>query len=300
MIDDQFTPDEQVLIEQLQNAPQPALKPAAFDAIRQRMFEAMDNPLPPQPSQPGGVNLPRPVFIALTVGLIGLVTVIIILAAILLGGTPASSVSPTSGQTPTQIESTGVTISPAVTSTTIQLSNTPSASDTPDSTATQTPMANPTTAIPIPSEELTLTGTPSDIQDMMIVVEGPVSDIQLNVITIYDLEIVLQPDDPILSLIQIGDEVRVEGVVEENEGVIVVVAVTVTSINVEVFVGDNGQVWRDSGDCSNPPPDWAPANGWRRRCEGGGGNSGGGNNGQGGNPGGGNGRGRGNNDDDDD
>jgi hypothetical protein len=38
---------------------------------------------------------------------------------------------------------------------------------------------------------------------------------------------------------------------------------------VEVDVNVNpqsGEVWRDKGNCQNPPPDWAPANGWRRRC----------------------------------
>ena len=44
-----------------------------------------------------------------------------------------------------------------------------------------------------------------------------------------------------------------------------------------------GEAWRDRGNCSNPPPPWAPAHGWRRRCEGGGGsgNSSGGSNSRG-------------------
>jgi hypothetical protein len=35
-----------------------------------------------------------------------------------------------------------------------------------------------------------------------------------------------------------------------------------------VAVSGNGQVWRDEGNCDNPPPSWAPAHGWRLRCEG--------------------------------
>ena len=32
---------------------------------------------------------------------------------------------------------------------------------------------------------------------------------------------------------------------------------------------ENGPgIWLDNGNCNNPPPDWAPANGWRARCEG--------------------------------
>jgi hypothetical protein len=33
-------------------------------------------------------------------------------------------------------------------------------------------------------------------------------------------------------------------------------------------VVDN-QVWRDDNECGNPPPPWAPAHGWRRKCGGG-------------------------------
>jgi hypothetical protein len=50
---------------------------------------------------------------------------------------------------------------------------------------------------------------------------------------------------------------------------IVIVAINITVINVEVFI-NNGQFYRDDSSCGNPPPPWAPANGWRRRCEGGG------------------------------
>jgi hypothetical protein len=45
------------------------------------------------------------------------------------------------------------------------------------------------------------------------------------------------------------------------------VAVTVVFVNVDVYVF-NDEVFRDDENCSNPPPDWAPAHGWRRRCEG--------------------------------
>lgn len=43
--------------------------------------------------------------------------------------------------------------------------------------------------------------------------------------------------------------------------------------------------WHDDGTCNNPPPNWAPASGWRRRCAGGsqGTNPGGNNPGQGNN-----------------
>lgn len=110
---------------------------------------------------------------------------------------------------------------------------------------------------------------------VIIVVEGPVIAININVITIYDFDIVLAEDDPLLSVIVVGDIIRVEGLIDELGTfetdvniTIVIVAVTIIFVDIDVFILD-GDIWRDSGNCSNPPPPWAPANGWRRRCEGG-------------------------------
>lgn len=48
----------------------------------------------------------------------------------------------------------------------------------------------------------------------------------------------------------------------------------------EIFAGEDtpagtpnansvtASAWYDDGTCNNPPPDWAPASGWRRRCGG--------------------------------
>lgn len=119
-----------------------------------------------------------------------------------------------------------------------------------------------------------------DNMAVIIVIEGPVQQIIGNVIVIYNIEIEVDDDDPILTVIQVGDVIRVEGE-QLVGGVIVVVNIIFIDIDV-VIVGD--VVWRDSGECGNPPPPWAPASGWRARCE------------RGEHPGGG----RGNDDDDDD
>lgn len=123
-----------------------------------------------------------------------------------------------------------------------------------------------------PTPEATPEATPSVTTPgqlpITIIIEGPVQEINVNIITIYDIDIRLDEDDPALTVIQIGDIVRVEGDVEDDSsGMIVVVAVTVVVINVDVNVA-TGESWRDEGNCNNPPPPWAPAVGWRRRCEG--------------------------------
>jgi hypothetical protein len=143
-----------------------------------------------------------------------------------------------------------------------------------------------------PTGTITPTPTPGT-GPVTIIIEGPVQAININIITIYDFEIIVDPADPILTIIRVGDIIRVVGDIDDfdddEDTTIVIIAITVIVVDVDIVIDDGGEfVWRDEGDCSNPPPPWATANGWRRRCEGGG-NPGNGN---------GNGRGRGNDDDD--
>ena len=99
-----------------------------------------------------------------------------------------------------------------------------------------------------------------------VIIVGPVEAIHDNIIVVYGSEIALDPNDPLLTAIELGDVVRVEGDLEEGETVFIR-AVVVIIENVDVFVGDSGDVWRDDSSCGNPPPPWAPAHGWRRRCD---------------------------------
>ncbi len=194
-------------------------------------------------------------------------------------------------------------------------SSTPTPEATPEATPEVTPEATPQVT-PSVTPQVTPTATPTAAPPgqlpITIIIEGPVQEINVNIITIYDIDIRLDDDDPALTVIQIGDIVRIEGDVDDDDssGMIVVVAVTVVVINVDINVA-TGESWRDQGNCNNPPPPWAPAVGWRRRCEG---NAGGGSGGGSGNvtiiidnddddddgPGRGRGPGRGNNDNDDD
>ncbi|MBE0691406.1 MAG: hypothetical protein IH587_14905, partial [Anaerolineae bacterium] len=147
---------------------------------------------------------------------------------------------------------------------------------TPVPTATTTPTLEPT-AGPSP------TPTPVNGGGVVVVIEGPVEAININIITIYNINIVVNVDDPALAVIQIGDLVRVEGeFVDEDDDLsewvridsdtqinITIIAITIVIVDIDVNIGSDGAVWRDPGNCDNPPPPWAPAHGWRRRCEGG-------------------------------
>lgn len=116
------------------------------------------------------------------------------------------------------------------------------------------------------------TAAPGSTVAIIIVIEGPVEEVNINIITIFGIDIEVDADDPALTVIQIGDILRIEGELneddedDEDDNHITLVAITIVFINVEVIVVD-GQVWRDPGNCDNPPPPWAPAHGWRKRCE---------------------------------
>lgn len=101
---------------------------------------------------------------------------------------------------------------------------------------------------------------------VVIIIEGPVEEINGNIIIIFGQEIVIDPDDPILAVISIGDFIRIEGETESEGNTIIVIAVTVVIVDVDIYINDTGEVYRDDNECSNPPPPWAPAHGWRAKC----------------------------------
>jgi len=133
------------------------------------------------------------------------------------------------------------------------------ATPNPEATQESTPEATPEST-PIP--EVTVEpGSP-----VIIVIEGPVQAININIITIYNINIQLDPNDPNLKIIKVGDIVHIEGT-PTGTGNVIIIAVTVIIINVDVNP-TTGDVWRDDNkNCANPPPPWAPAHGWHRRCD---------------------------------
>jgi hypothetical protein len=142
------------------------------------------------------------------------------------------------------------------------------ATTTPAPSATTTPAPSATTSNTLPPAATVTTPATTAISqgdDARIVIEGPIEAITGNTITVLGQTLTVDPTDPRISAIQIGDVVRVEG--EQQESTVQVVVLVFISVDVAVSV--DGSLWRDSGDCANPPPDWAPANGWRRRCAGG-------------------------------
>jgi hypothetical protein len=107
---------------------------------------------------------------------------------------------------------------------TAQVTAAPTSEVTPEATSEATP-------------EATATATPSGTT--IIVVEGPIINIVNNIITIFDFDIEVEPQHPILNLIEIGDFIHVEGSFV-NTGVIV--ATVVSNISNTTIVSGGGTV----------------------------------------------------------
>jgi hypothetical protein len=164
--------------------------------------------------------------------------------------------------------------SPAATATAMASETaTPSATTSPTATASPTPTLtlSPTPAI-----------SPTATLEANIVLVGPIEAIDGSTVTVYGIAFQFDPDNALLSLLVVGDIVRIDGqIVDTNTANVSAAGIhTEPGDDTLAISEDGGTVWRDDGNCDNPPPSWAPANGWRRRCENGG-NPGGGN--QGGN-----------------
>lgn len=162
-------------------------------------------------------------------------------------------------------------------------------------TLTSEPTATPVPPTVSPTLEPP-TVTPNPFADVNIAIEGEIEEVRENSIIVYGFEIAIKPDDPLRPVLREGDIIRIEGAIIEGGQTLVIDPVDFEFVDVVVELGQDGQVWRDDGNCSNPPPAWANANGWRQRCQGAGGNSnsGGGNNGNNNGSNGNNGNGRGN------
>ncbi len=74
-----------------------------------------------------------------------------------------------------------------------------------------------------------------------VVVEGPVEAINVNVITVFDIDIEVEPTAPILTTLHVGDHIRVEGNPRPKGNTIIIVAVNITIVNV-IIVDNNPNV----------------------------------------------------------
>ncbi len=302
----------------LSAAPRPMLSPEAAAQIHTAVLAAhaaaqRSNPsrLRLRPSSPAQLLVAAALLILLVAGAAYAAQI-----TIHLFNPVKATITPFPTETPMSPTKPQVNVAPVIAPTSTP-TNTPTSNPTPipptntSGISNPLPTATPTLAQPTDTDTVTTspTATPESTAEptlpVTLVIEGPIQSMNGNVLVIFNLTVVLDPNDPLLKVLKVGEVVRVEGNI--GAGTQVITAVHVTTISVETDVNPvNGQVWQDNGTCSNPPPVWAPANGWRARCQsapspgnsGGNGNgSGNGNNGNGNGSDNGNGNGSGNGND---
>lgn len=103
------------------------------------------------------------------------------------------------------------------------------------------------TSTPAPTGTASAMGTPMPNGDVIIVIEGPVQTININIITIYDIDIIIAPESPFLRVIQVGDFVHVEGTTNAT-GAIVATVITNAINSIGATVSLEGQVESINGN----------------------------------------------------
>jgi hypothetical protein len=215
---DQFTPEEQALIDRLRDAPQPRLSARTMEAIRQKMLVELENPAPPTPQVDGGGAIFTAASVAL--GLAAAVTLIVVAGIVLTRDMQVG----TTLETP--IPNTQVAIESSATP-----SPTAVPTDTPTPVITAPPTEEPTASLVTVTQAFTDTPPPTDVdpivvlpsptpvsdEEPIIIIEGPVQSIDEDTITVFDIKIAIDPDHPILNIITVGDTLRIEGTVNDED-----------------------------------------------------------------------------------
>lgn len=107
------------------------------------------------------------------------------------------------------------------------------------------PISEPTIG-PVVVEEPQQTSPPINGGDDIVVIEGPVDAIGVNIITVFGIDIQVDPNNPIWTQIQVGQVVRVEGIGNMEGDSLVVVSVSITIVTVVIV--------NTGGSGGNPPP----------------------------------------------
>lgn len=105
----------------------------------------------------------------------------------------------------------------------------PSATESPDDSAEATEAPDSTDDTP----PIVVDGDP------LIVIEGPIESISIDTITIFGIGIEVDPADPILMEIRIGDTIRIQGISSFNGTTIIIVAVNITIVETTIIVINN-------------------------------------------------------------
>lgn len=216
MIDNQLPPEEQKLVQQIQDTPKPKIDPATREAIRQRMVSEFRAGVGSNRGHFSSARPHFPIHRRLVWGAAGIM-VIVGLVIIQLGHQNTAGIVGTLTLTTLPGNQVAVVPSETITATVERETLTPVVTLIPSLT-TESAINTPTT-----TQSAIQIGTslpPIATQEMVINIEGPITSIVDNIVTIYSFRVEVEPQNPILKVIDVGDVVRVKGV-QDSSGTII-------------------------------------------------------------------------------
>lgn len=204
--------------------PQP-LNPEAKARIRAQMLNAYQQQMADSSAAPRRI----PVKGMIVVGILIVITVILIQTVIRdpqETAPPSSTPEPTLTYTVTPLPDTPTPLEAMVITPTVA---TPTLTTTASATFTLTFTATSTVVTELPATPLPVEAT-TPAESMLpttLTIEGPITAINGSIITVFDIHIAVEPNNPALASLQIGDMVRVEGEISGDTTVIVAVNIIV-------------------------------------------------------------------------
>ena len=280
-------------------SPRPKLSDAAKTRMAAKMFAAFDAmPARAIVSQPvvrrlnpfiTGVAASAAAVVLIAVGMLAILsrpsevalTPTAPMVAIITVSPTASDVPPTSTDVPpTEIVATVSDVPPTPTYAP-PTEIIPTASDLPPTSTYAPPteiiLAVTDALIASPTAQPTESANLSASQEVRFIIEGQVEEVLEDAVVIAGFRVRFTQKDPLLKVLRAGDMIRIEGSfsVEGNRNQNLTFTLDQSEIvldNTEadqnlIEISPDGEVWRDDGTCKNPPPDWANANGWHKRCD---------------------------------
>lgn len=235
MMDNQLPPEEQNVVREIQAVSKLKLDPSVRDAIRERMiseFRAVN--LAKQPHPPS--THPR---FSMQIGAALVAAVVLVITGLVI--TQLGNQNPNLG-TATLTASSGSQV--AVVSSATVAASIEGATVTATATSETVPSVIPTVA---PATTTAPMNTPlSSTQEVVVNIEGPITSIANNIVSIYDFSIEIEPQHPILQVIDIGDVVRIQGVLGSDNKVVANVVSNILDANladgVTATVGLDGPI----------------------------------------------------------
>ncbi len=131
------------------------------------------------------------------------------------------------------------------------------------------------TAVGVDGEVLTATDsavlTSTESEGVIVVIEGVIESIDGNVIVVNGVSYIIPDGNLVLSLLEVGDSVVIVAV-QAEDGALTVFLITLSDEDIYIDTDDNDDNdddddFRDDAPCQARPPDWAPAYGWRMKCD---------------------------------